>query len=179
MPWGENLADEVQGDDEVLNSSDEDYDHDADEQADHEDSDSDPDPEPEGGYSHEAETTSEKRRLQHEIFKAFAAKRIDETTEKEIQETIKKEKDEELSIQMILNKQGNSAQITSTRDYQTELFLRASEENIIAVLDTGTGKTHIATLLLRRILDQELEDRAKGTRPKMAFFLVSGMLSNT
>jgi endoribonuclease Dicer len=40
-------------------------------------------------------------------------------------------------------------------------------------LDTGTGKTHIATLLLRHILDVELEARAKGDPHKIAFFLVS------
>jgi endoribonuclease Dicer len=40
-------------------------------------------------------------------------------------------------------------------------------------LDTGSGKTHIATLLLRHILDEELEDRAKGNIHKIAFFLVS------
>ncbi len=33
----------------------------------------------------------------------------------------------------------------------------------------------IAVLLLRFVLDQELEDRAQGKEPKIAFFLVSPM----
>ncbi|KAH8164584.1 hypothetical protein CIB48_g3661 [Xylaria polymorpha] len=62
--------------------------------------------------------------------------------------------------------------ISSPREYQTELFERAKEKNIIAVLDTGTGKTLIAALLLRHIVEQELDDRKAGQEPRLAFFLV-------
>ncbi|KAI1268232.1 hypothetical protein F5Y18DRAFT_423590 [Xylariaceae sp. FL1019] len=62
--------------------------------------------------------------------------------------------------------------ITSPREYQTELFERAKKKNIIAVLDTGTGKTLIAALLLRYYVEQELEDRHAGKPHKLAFFLV-------
>lgn len=36
----------------------------------------------------------------------------------------------------------------------------------------GSGKTLIAVLLLKHILDKELEDRALGKPPRIAFFLV-------
>ncbi|RDA96171.1 hypothetical protein CP533_1651, partial [Ophiocordyceps camponoti-saundersi (nom. inval.)] len=78
--------------------------------------------------------------------------------------------------------------ISSPREYQTELFERAKDRNIIIVLDTGnlypvarltlfcrssgSGKTLIAALLLRHILDQELERRAAGESPRVAFFVV-------
>ncbi len=65
--------------------------------------------------------------------------------------------------------------IENPRDYQTELFERAKKENIIAVLDTGSGKTLIAALLMRHISWQELEDRAKGKQPRMSFFLVNSV----
>ncbi|KAM0186201.1 hypothetical protein ACHAPC_004608 [Botrytis cinerea] len=63
--------------------------------------------------------------------------------------------------------------IESPRDYQLELFEKAKKQNIIAVLDTGSGKTFIAVLLLRWIIDQELEDRAIGKPHRVSFFLVS------
>ena len=77
------------------------------------------------------------------------------------------------------------------RVYQIELFERAKTRNIIAVLDTGmsfasqrfytnlltgligSGKTLIAVLLLKYILQQELVDRAVGKPPRIAFFLVT------
>ncbi|KAI1177932.1 hypothetical protein F4777DRAFT_586951 [Nemania sp. FL0916] len=62
--------------------------------------------------------------------------------------------------------------ISSPREYQTELFERAKEKNIIAVLDTGTGKTLIAALLLRHVVEQELDDRKAGKEHRLAFFLV-------
>ncbi|KAI8628167.1 hypothetical protein F5Y19DRAFT_486201 [Xylariaceae sp. FL1651] len=62
--------------------------------------------------------------------------------------------------------------ISSPREYQTQLFEKAKEKNIIAVLDTGTGKTLIAVLLLRHIIEQELEDRNAKQPNRLAFFLV-------
>ncbi|KAF3385044.1 Dicer-like protein 1 [Penicillium rolfsii] len=59
----------------------------------------------------------------------------------------------------------------SPRMYQIELFERAKVENTIAVLDTGSGKTLIAVLLLKHILQKELIDRAEGKAPRIAFFL--------
>ncbi|KAI0396321.1 hypothetical protein F5Y17DRAFT_456050 [Xylariaceae sp. FL0594] len=62
--------------------------------------------------------------------------------------------------------------ISSPREYQTELFERAKKKNIIAVLDTGTGKTLIAALLLRYTVEKELDDRRDGKPHRLAFFLV-------
>ncbi|KAI1817969.1 hypothetical protein GGS20DRAFT_598297 [Poronia punctata] len=62
--------------------------------------------------------------------------------------------------------------ISSPREYQTELFEKAKRKNIIAVLDTGTGKTLIAALLIRYIVEKELDARKAGNAHKLAFFLV-------
>ncbi|TLS29778.1 hypothetical protein PpBr36_01059 [Pyricularia pennisetigena] len=62
--------------------------------------------------------------------------------------------------------------IEGPREYQIELFERAKQKNTIAVLDTGTGKTLIAVLLIRHTIERELEARSKGREKRMAFFLV-------
>jgi endoribonuclease Dicer len=119
--------------------------------------------------------SSEKKRAQNAIFRSFANVKTSQITEKEVKDTLKNTRDELLSIQDILARQENSSRIYNPRDYQTELFQRAKEENIIAVLGTGSGKTHIATMLIRHILDLEVEDRAKGAREKITFFLVNSV----
>ena len=65
--------------------------------------------------------------------------------------------------------------IDKARDYQQELFERAKEENIIAVLDTGSGKTLIACLLIKHILTQEVIDRKEGKPPRTVVFLVNSV----
>ena len=86
-------------------------------------------------------------------------------------------------------KQESNVIITDPREYQLELFEKAKKQNIIAVLDTGqcfgdhpnfainlyagSGKTLIAVLLLKYMIDKELEDRAAGKRRRISFFLVS------
>ncbi|OAA58270.1 RNase3 domain protein [Cordyceps fumosorosea ARSEF 2679] len=65
-----------------------------------------------------------------------------------------------------------SALMITPREYQNELFERAKEKNTIVVLDTGSGKTLIAIMLLRHVLEQELEDRSRGSLRKTAFFIV-------
>lgn len=73
-------------------------------------------------------------------------------------------------------RQSQSQQILdSPREYQVELFERAKERNTIVVLDTGSGKTLIAILLLRHTVEQELERRAAGGTRKIALFVVSMM----
>ena len=47
------------------------------------------------------------------------------------------------------------------REYQYELYLKAVEENVIAVLDTGSGKTLIAVMLIKSIAAREREERMK------------------
>ncbi|KAI2620043.1 hypothetical protein GGR54DRAFT_602243 [Hypoxylon sp. NC1633] len=81
-------------------------------------------------------------------------------------------KDEDKSMYLLVREAESEKIIASPREYQTELFERAKEKNIIAVLDTGTGKTLIAALLLRHIIEQELEDRSAGKTPRISFFLV-------
>lgn len=82
------------------------------------------------------------------------------------------ESEEILSLKQLMASQESTRIIGSPRDYQMELFERAKTRNTIAVLDTGSGKTLIAVLLLRHVIDQELEDRAAGRPPRISFFLV-------
>ena len=63
--------------------------------------------------------------------------------------------------------------IDKAREYQQELFERARDENIIAVLDTGTGKTLIAAMLIRHTLEQDLVESAEGLSPRNVFFLAN------
>ena len=95
-------------------------------------------------------------------------------TDEEIRQRKPATAEENLSLREILHK-GQSHLITDPREYQVELFERAKSQNIIAVLDTGSGKTLIAVLLLRHVIDQELEDRSAGKRPRIAFFLVDSV----
>jgi endoribonuclease Dicer len=130
--------------------------------------------------THGAKTTSEKRRAQNDVMRAFAANINAYLTQKEVDDAVSKSANEEqLSIRDILASQDTAIRITNPRDYQTELFMRAKDENTIAVLDTGTGKTHIATLLLRHVLEEELESRAKGGIHKIAFFLVRNSVTSS
>ncbi|KAM3069604.1 Dicer-like protein 1 [Clarireedia jacksonii] len=79
------------------------------------------------------------------------------------------------STRWLIDQAENQQIISSPRDYQIELFERAKEKNIIAVLDTGSGKTLIAVLLLRHIFAQELEDRARDKPRRVSFFLVDSV----
>jgi endoribonuclease Dicer len=81
--------------------------------------------------------------------------------------------DEEIvSMRNLLGKNEMRQLINDPREYQLELFERAKKENIIAVLDTGSGKTLIAVMLLKHILDEELVRRATGHPRRISFFLV-------
>lgn len=79
---------------------------------------------------------------------------------------------DEQSIEYLVKNWEGQSIIDQPRDYQLELFERAKEKNTIAVLDTGSGKTLIAVLLLQHVINQELEDRAKGLPRRLSFFLV-------
>ncbi|ETI20854.1 hypothetical protein G647_07197 [Cladophialophora carrionii CBS 160.54] len=65
--------------------------------------------------------------------------------------------------------------IDQAREYQQELFDKAKDENIIAVLDTGSGKTLIAALLIRHYLHEEIITRNQGKAAKIVFFLVNSV----
>jgi superfamily II DNA or RNA helicase len=52
------------------------------------------------------------------------------------------------------------------RQYQEEIFLKAQQRNVIAVLDTGSGKTLISVLLIKWVATQEIAQK------KVIVFLV-------
>ena len=64
-------------------------------------------------------------------------RRAEKTTKEEVQAKIQSVDDELLSIRTLMTKQESNVIISDPREYQTELFERAKNENIIAVLDTG------------------------------------------
>ncbi|KAK4126225.1 hypothetical protein N657DRAFT_662514 [Parathielavia appendiculata] len=80
--------------------------------------------------------------------------------------------DDDKTFQSLTRDFENKRIITNPRDYQLELFELAKTQNTIAVLDTGSGKTLIAALLLGWTIQNELEDRSKGLPKRTAFFLV-------
>ena len=100
------------------------------------------------------------------------SKRAEKVTKDERKAEVQNADDEALSIRLLMSKQESNVIITDPREYQVELFERAKKQNTIAVLDTGSGKTLIAVLLLKHIIDQELEDRALGKPRRISFFLV-------
>jgi endoribonuclease Dicer len=115
---------------------------------------------------------SQKRQAQNSIFEAHLTRKARSITKETLRDEAKQSRDEDLSIASILAKQ-QIPTIKDPREYQIELFERAKSENIIAVLDTGSGKTLIGVLLLKHILDKELEDRAIGLPPRISYFLVN------
>ncbi|KAK5107885.1 hypothetical protein LTR62_000595 [Meristemomyces frigidus] len=121
-------------------------------------------------------TLDERRRAQKACFDKWL---ISDDTLEAIKPKTKEQRlddadNEELSVQSLMDKQGAQI-IKNPRQYQWELFQRAQKENTIAVLDTGSGKTLIAVLLLQWVIDQELERRARGEMPKISFFLVASV----
>ncbi|KAG9246055.1 dicer-like protein [Calycina marina] len=88
---------------------------------------------------------------------------------------VKPGEESQQSARWLVNQSESHRIISSPRAYQTELFDLAKEKNVIAVLDTGSGKTLIAVLLLRHVFAQELEDRARGKAKKVSFFLVDSV----
>ncbi|KAI9679405.1 MAG: Dicer-like protein 1 [Caeruleum heppii] len=82
--------------------------------------------------------------------------------------------DEAQSTKYLMKKQESHKIVDEAREYQIQLFEKAKEKNIIAVLDTGSGKTLIAVLLLQWTIDQELERESSrvGEPHRISFFLV-------
>ena len=115
---------------------------------------------------------TQRRRVQNAIFSAWLSSRAEKVTKEEVKTAIQHADDEALSVRNLMAKHESTIIISDPREYQVELFERAKKQNIIAVLDTGSGKTLIAVLLLKHVLDQELDDRAKGKPRRIAFFVV-------
>ncbi|KAF9870302.1 RNase3 domain protein [Colletotrichum karsti] len=108
-------------------------------------------------------TISQKKRADQALLQDFAkTATLSETQARLI---------DDLSVAGLIKKDIQKT-IQSPREYQIELFERAKDKNIIAVLDTGSGKTLIAALLLQHVLEKEVEDRAIGKPKRIAFFLV-------
>ncbi|CAN9461982.1 unnamed protein product [Alternaria alternata] len=146
---------------ETLASSDSEDEDNKSNEARRQDKDEDSDVDADIAHAHGPNTTSERRRAQNERKSAMLPQGLPTKS----------------SFRSAISWQNKMAPLASRThdDYQTELFQRAKSENVIAVLDTGSGKTHIATLLLRHVLDGELEYRAAGGIPKIAFFLVDSV----
>lgn len=121
---------------------------------------------------HVAGDREEKRRAQNAIFDLWLTSRSAQSVLRSTATSKPRSLgDDHQSIAQLLAKQQSSPIVKNPRDYQLELFERAKTTNTIACLDTGSGKTLIAVLLLRHIIDRELEDRAVGEPHKVAFFL--------
>lgn len=118
-------------------------------------------------------TVTESRLQQKAIFDLWATDAMKQIGMEQLSRPMKLEEEEQTSLKSIMARHENSKKIiASPRDYQMELFERAKMQNTIAVLDTGSGKTLIAVLLLRHTLDLELERRAAALPSKIAFFVV-------
>lgn len=147
-----------------------------------------------GGEDHEAESGVDEEEIDTDkeeelislpkIKKLTARKRrylaaADEWMQKRDQKPIKEAnvqpENETQSARWLVDQMENRQIISTPREYQLELFEKAKEKNIVAVLDTGSGKTLIAVLLLRHVFAQELEDRALGQPKRISFFLVDSV----
>ncbi|KAE8352631.1 ATP-dependent helicase dcl1 [Aspergillus coremiiformis] len=118
---------------------------------------------------------SQNRRLQNAKFEALLLERADTKPGNNARSTPPEVPDAELSTACLVAKQDAGAGMLDPREYQVELFERAKSQNTIAVLDTGSGKTLIAVLLLKHVIQIELIDRADGRPPRLSFFLVDSV----
>ncbi|KAI4727035.1 dicer-like protein 1 [Aureobasidium sp. EXF-10728] len=114
----------------------------------------------------------EKRRARKLRFQSWLQSTAIKEIRSAVQDSNRSNTDEELSIRQLLASQETTQIISTPRDYQLDLFQRAIEQNTIAVLDTGSGKTLIAVLLLRHTIGEELQARLEGKPHRISFFLV-------
>ncbi|KAH1278426.1 Dicer-like protein 1 [Aspergillus fumigatus] len=118
---------------------------------------------------------SQRRRIQNAQFEALLSKCTDADSNEAFDRAPIALSDGELSIAHLVKKQDLGNGMLDPREYQIELFERAKTQNTIAVLDTGSGKTLIAVLLLRHTILNELDDRANGKTHRVSFFLVDSV----
>ena len=131
------------------------------------------DDEEQGPQPNQQNKMSEQKRRQVDIFTAHRHQLESLMTDEDFKPRDKKPNAEQYeSLKDLSNQQSSARVIDSPRDYQMELFERAKKQNTIAVLDTGSGKTLIAVMLLRHFLEDEMEQRAVGKPKRIAFFLV-------
>lgn len=132
------------------------------------------DPVPSGAPSN----LKDKRRLQKSIFDAFLSSPAAVQTafkSRHKNGAIKEAEDDDQTVHSLVAQSQGAQIVKNPREYQIELFELAKKQNTIAVLDTGSGKTLIAVLLLRWIIDNEIEDRAAHKLPRISFFLVASV----
>jgi endoribonuclease Dicer len=60
-------------------------------------------------------------------------------------------------------------QALAARKYQIELYERAKNDNVIAVLDTGSGKTFIAVMLIKEMV--AIEHQLRMTRREVLMII--------
>lgn len=65
------------------------------------------------------------------------SRRAEIITKEDLKAVVKGSDDDVLSTRNLISKQESTVIITDPREYQMELFEKAKEHNIIAVLDTG------------------------------------------
>lgn len=115
---------------------------------------------------------SEKKRLEAAAFSLWIIQRQQDIATAAAKAGPSTQDSSSFTVARMLDDSGSKKIIATPREYQIDLFQRAKERNTIVVLDTGSGKTLIAALLLRHTMEQELESRALGKPKKVAFFLV-------
>ncbi|PYH44538.1 putative RNA helicase/RNAse III [Aspergillus saccharolyticus JOP 1030-1] len=118
---------------------------------------------------------SQRQRLHNAQFNVLLSKRAVTDSSNTGRRTAPELPDAQLSTARLLAKHDLGTGALDPRDYQVELFERAKTQNTIAVLETGSGKTLIAVLLLRHIIQNELNDRAQGKPHRVSFFLVDSV----
>lgn len=114
-----------------------------------------------------------RKKRQEAIFTTYRKKFEIDLGDKDVNPSNESSQAEHLESLRDLSAQQSTAKvIDSPREYQMELFERAKKQNTIAVLDTGSGKTLIAAMLLRHFVELEMEHRAQGKPKRIAIFLV-------
>ncbi|KAF9301807.1 Dicer-like protein 1 [Mortierella antarctica] len=71
--------------------------------------------------------------------------------------------------------QGSGASPLIPRQYQLQIYERALNENTIVVMDTGSGKTLVASMLIKEMRRREAEANRVLAERKRSFFVVSNV----
>ena len=111
----------------------------------HPPSDSDSDYDEDSNTTSKSPRYSDRRRIQDAKFSAWLSERQQKVTKEEVKAVLDNANEELLSIRNLMAKQESDLIITSPREYQLELFERAKNQNIIAVLDTGPSQISLKT----------------------------------
>ena len=120
---------------------------------------------------------SHRKQKQHSIFDSWFRDQASKTDFSAIKPVPAQENGEHpQTVKEMLRNQESHKIIGKEYEFQIELFDRAKSQNTIVVVDTGAGKTLVAMLLLKHVVNQDIEDRSKGRPRKIAFFVVCVLL---